>query len=62
MEESAKFFDALTKAARRETAAFNYYYQASEKFPSDNTYARDVQVQADPDFEFRRFGGDSLVL
>ncbi len=62
MEDSAKFFDVLTKAITRETATFNYYYRASEKFPSENTYARDVQVQADPDFEFRRFGGDSLAL
>lgn len=34
MEQNKEFFAILADAIRRETEAFNYYYQASEKSPS----------------------------
>lgn len=44
MEENAEFFDVLTEAIRRETAAFNYYYRASEKSPSERTKSLLIQL------------------
>jgi rubrerythrin len=34
MKQNTGFFDILTGAIKRETEAFNYYYNASEKSPS----------------------------
>jgi len=44
MEENAEFFDILIGAIRRETEAFNYYYNASEKSPSAETKSLLLQL------------------
>jgi len=44
MRESTEFFDILMGAIRRETEAFNYYYNASEKSPSSETKSLLLQL------------------
>jgi sigma-B regulation protein RsbU (phosphoserine phosphatase) len=44
MPEKKEFFDILIEAIRRETEAFNYYYQASEKSPSTETKSLLIQL------------------
>jgi sigma-B regulation protein RsbU (phosphoserine phosphatase) len=44
MQDKKEFFDILTEAIRRETEAFNYYYQASEKSPSPDTKSLLIQL------------------
>ena len=44
MEEKTDFFDILLGAIRRETEAFNYYFGASEKSPSEGTKSLLLQL------------------
>jgi len=44
MEENTEFFEILIEAIRRETEAFNYYYNASEKSPSAETKSLLLQL------------------
>jgi sigma-B regulation protein RsbU (phosphoserine phosphatase) len=44
MEKDKEFFDILIGAIRRETEAFNYYHQAGEKAPSDETKSLLLQL------------------
>ncbi len=44
MKHSQDFFDILLGAIRKETEAFNYYHQASQKAPSEQTKSLLVQL------------------
>ena len=44
MEENRDFFNILIEAIRRETEAFNYYYNASENSPSSETRSLLLQL------------------
>ncbi|MGB8658528.1 MAG: SpoIIE family protein phosphatase [Candidatus Zixiibacteriota bacterium] len=44
MRESAEFFDILIQAIRKETEAFNYYYDASDKSPSAESRSLLIQL------------------
>ena len=44
MQENTQFFDILMDAIRRETEAFNYYYQASEMSPSVESRSLLIQL------------------
>ena len=44
MEKSTEFFDILLGAIKRETEAFNYYHNASEKSPSEESRSLLLQL------------------